>query len=91
MLALWVLWAVLTIVVISLAIARKFTARKDDEYLHLADAEVAAIPQQAVIANRLDRLDHWGKTLTVVDVVFGAVLVAMLCYRVWQQGQMIVN
>jgi hypothetical protein len=86
MLALWIAWSVLTLVVISLAIARKIAARNDDEYVHLAEGEVAAIPQQVAVAAKLEKIDHWGKTLTVVDVLFGLALVAVLCFNAWQQG-----
>jgi hypothetical protein len=91
MLTLWIIWSVLTLVVISLAIARKVVARKDDEYVHLADAELTAIPQQAALANKLDRLDSWGKNLTIVDVAFSILIVAILCYKAWQQSQIITN
>ena len=86
MLALWIAWAVLTLVVISLAVARKIAARRDDEYVHLAVGEAAAISQQVAVAEKLDKIDHWGKTLTVVDVVFGLVLVALACFNAWQQS-----
>lgn len=91
MLALWIVWSALTLVVISLAVARRVAAGKDDEYVHLSDAETAAIPRQLAIANKLDRLDTWGKRLTVVDAVFGLVLVAILIYQTWQQSQTIPN
>lgn len=91
MLTLWIVWSVLTLVVVSLAIARKVVARKEDEYVHLADAEMAAIPQQAAIANKLDRLDTWGKGLTIVDAAFSLLIVAILCYKAWQQSQIITN
>jgi hypothetical protein len=91
MLTLWIVWLVLTLVVISLAVARKVVARKDDEYVHLADAELASIPRQAALANKLDRLDTWGKGLTIVDVAFSLVIVAILCYKAWMQSQIIAN
>jgi len=90
MIALWIIWSALTLVVISLA-ARKVAAGKDDEYVHLSDAETAAIPQQLAVANKLDKLDTWGKRLTIVDVVFGLVLVSMLVYQTWQANQTLPN
>jgi len=86
MLALWVVWSVLTLVVISLAVARKVAARKDDEYIHLADSEAMAIGQQVAVAGKLETIDRWGKRLTIVDFVFGLVLVAIMCYTAWQQS-----
>jgi hypothetical protein len=91
MLALWIVWLVLTLVVVSLAIARKVVARKEDEFVHLSDAEMGAIPRQTALANKLDRLDTWGKSLTIVDAAFSLAIVAILCYQAWQQSQIIAN
>ena len=91
MFMLWMVWAALTLVVISLGVARRVAARKDDEYVHLSDAELAAIPQQLAVANKLERIDTWGKRLTVVDVAFGLVLLAVLIYQTWQQTASLPN
>lgn len=89
MFALWMLWLALTLVVLSLAVARKITARKDDECVHLADSEAVAIGQQVAVAGKLEKIDRWGKTLTIVDVAFGLVLVGIMCYTAWQQSQVL--
>jgi len=87
MFALWIVWSALTLLVILLAVARKFAAGKTDEYVHLADGETGAIGQQVAVAGKLDIIDRWGKTLTIVDVVFGFVLVVVMCISAWQQSQ----
>jgi hypothetical protein len=87
MLALWVLWAILTLLVIGLALFRKFTAHFDeDDLVHLADGEANLIPKQLAVANKLDRIDSWGKTLTVVAGLFGLVLVSIMLFTAWQQS-----
>ncbi len=86
MLALWIVWAVLTLFVISLAVARRFTARKEDDLVHLSETAEPVIAQQLTVANKLDKIDHWGKLLTVVDVVFGFALVAITLYTTWQHS-----
>lgn len=91
MLALWVVWGVLTAVVISLAVARKVAARNGDEYLHLVESEAAATAQQITVSHKLDWIDHWGKTLTVVDVLFGAALVVVMFYTAWNQSQQMIR
>ncbi len=83
MLTLWIVWAVLTLVVISLAVFRKLAAGKEDAYVHLADAETNVVSQQVTVAQKLDKIDSWGKTLTVVDVAFLVVLLSVLCYNAW--------
>jgi len=89
MLALWIVWSILTLIVIGLALARKVAAYKEDDLVHLAAGEEREIPRQVVIARRLDKIDSWGKTLTVVDVVFGVVLVGIVLFRAWQDSLII--
>jgi hypothetical protein len=86
MLALWIVWAALTLFVIGLAIARKITARNEDDLVHLAGGAERAISQQISVAQKLDWYDRWGKTLTVVDGVFGLVLVAIMLYMAWRDS-----
>jgi hypothetical protein len=84
MLALWIAWATLTIVVMMLAIFRKFSARNQDSCVHLTDAEAPAIIEQATVVGKLDKVDHWGKTLTVVDIAFLAVMRGIVFYNAWR-------
>lgn len=86
MLALWIIWFVLTLFVIGLAIARKIAARNEDDLVHLAVGAEQAISQQVVVAQKLEWFDRWGKTLTVVDGLFAVVLLAIVFYRAWQEG-----
>ncbi|HUK90694.1 MAG TPA: hypothetical protein VLZ81_09870 [Blastocatellia bacterium] len=86
MLTLWIVWAVLTLAVITLAVYRKMATRHEDDYVHLADAETQVISQQVTVAQRLEKIDSWGKTLTIVDVAFLAVILAVMCYNAWQSS-----
>ena len=87
MLALWILWAVLTLTLIGLALFRKFEAHfHEDDLVHLAEGESKFIPNQVATARLLDKLDSWGKTLTVVDVLFGLTLVAVVLWNGWRQS-----
>lgn len=87
MLALWIVWAVLTLALVGLALYRKFEAHfHEDDLVHLAAGESKFIPNQVATARLLDKLDNWGKTLTVVDVVFGLTLVAVVLWNGWQQS-----
>lgn len=83
MLTLWIIWCVLTMVVITLAVLRKVSARNEDGIVHLADSEAGSISQQASIAGKLDRIDTWGKALTVLDLAFLAVMLGIVCYNAW--------
>lgn len=86
MLALWIVWAALTLFVIGLAIARKIAARNEDDLVHLASGADQAITQQVVVARKLEWFDHWGKTLTVVDGMLGLMLVAIMLYMAWKDS-----
>ncbi len=84
MLTLWIIWCVLTLAVITLAILRKVSARHEDSYVHLADSEARSISEQASVAGKLDRMDSWGKTLTVLDLAFLAVMLGIVLYNAWR-------
>ena len=87
MLALWIVWLALTLLLIGLALYRKFEARfHEDDLLHLAEGEAKLIPNQVATARLLDKIDGWGKTLTVVDAVFGLTLLAVFLYNAWQES-----
>jgi len=85
MFAFCVAWIVLAAVVIALATFRKVAARKEDDFLHLAQPD--AIPQQFSVARRLDRIDQWGKILTTALVVYGLALLLAFCYIGWVNSQ----
>ncbi len=86
MLTLWIVWALLTVAVIMLAIYRKFASRNEDAFVHLAESEAPVISQQVSVANKLEKIDYWGKTLTVLDVAFFVVLVLVICYNAWRSS-----
>ena len=91
MLALWIIWFVLTLTVIGLAIARKIAARNEDDLVHLTGGAEQAISQQVAVAQRLEWFDHWGKTLTIADGLFALVLVSIMLYSAWQQSLAVVK
>jgi hypothetical protein len=86
MLTLWIAWAALTVAVITLALFRKFATRYEDAYVHLADSEAAVISEQVTVARKLDKIDYWGKTLTIVDVAFLVVLLGIAIYNAWAKS-----
>jgi hypothetical protein len=76
-----VVWAVLAIVVLFLIVWRKLVASHEDDSLHVAHA--GAIQQQVGVAHKLEQIDKWGKTLTVIAVVFGLILAGVYFYQMW--------
>jgi len=63
-------WAVLTTIVVILAIYRRRLDLKVDDTLHVLDADAPVIPAQAEVAKRLAVIDRWGKILTVLAVLY---------------------
>jgi hypothetical protein len=74
----------LALVVIAMIAWRKAVARGEDDTLHVLQGD--ALPQQSAVAQKLDMIDKWGKTLTVIAVVFGLLLAGLYVYQVWVQG-----
>jgi len=76
-----VAWAVLTIVVLALALARYLVSFREDDNIHLSEAESGMITNQMSIFGKLDAIDRWGKVLTVVALLTGLVLAGIYLYQ----------
>jgi hypothetical protein len=77
------LWGVLAASVLVLIVWRKAVGRNEDDTLHVLHGE--ALPQQAAVAHKLDVIDRWGKTLTIVTVAFGVLIAGVFVYQTWVQ------
>jgi hypothetical protein len=73
-------FAVLAAAVIALFAYRLHVAHTEDDTLHVLD-DIAA--KQVAVANKLERIDRWGKWLTAFTVVFGALVGAFYAYRMF--------
>lgn len=78
-----VLWAIMAIGVIALIVIRKRIASGEDDTLHVMEGDAAMIPHQKEIAHKLEVVDRWGKSLTVLTVVFGLIVGALWVYQGW--------
>jgi hypothetical protein len=81
-----ILWAVLAISVVMLALFRKVVAQQEDDILHLSEGSGRLVESQSQVARKLDAIDHWGKILTVIGVVYGLVLIGVYTYQFWQEN-----
>jgi len=86
-----VLWACLALTVAGLALYRKFVANHEDDFIHVGEAEANLIPKQIEVANKLDFIDRWGKLLTVIVAVTGAILAAIYLYLLYQESLKLVG
>lgn len=83
-----ILWSILALVVLGLALYRKLiTMHSDDELVHLAAGEQKLIPQQVALSAKLDKIDRWGKILTIATVVSGLVIASFYLWGAWQSSQ----
>ncbi len=79
----FIAWAVLAIAVLALALARYLVSFREDENIHLSEGEKSLISEQNTIFRKLDAIDRWGKSLTVLEAVTGLTLaVVYLCQRI---------
>ncbi len=85
------IWAVLATVVIFLALYRRRLNHKVDELLHVLDAEAPLIGTQAEVAKKIDKVDLWGKTLTVLATLYGLALVGYYIYTVFADTSVKMN
>ncbi len=79
-----VAWLAIASVVVGLAVYRKLISRFEDDTLHVSEGDTSRVAQQTFVAHRLEVVDKWGKSLTIVAVVFGAILFGIYIYGVWQ-------
>jgi hypothetical protein len=77
-------WAVLGITVLALAAYRTQLGHREDDHIHFTDTEAALVNQQTQFANRVDVIEKWGKTLTVLLVLYGIALGAYYLYTLFQ-------
>jgi hypothetical protein len=78
-----VIWAVLATVVVFLALYRRRLYMKTDELLHVLDAEAPLVATQNEIGKKLEKVDFWGKTLTVIVGLYALAIAGMYIYRLF--------
>ena len=81
-----IFWAILGIGTLGLAVYRKFVSMREDDYLHLSAGEERYIPQQVATFRKLETIDRWGVSLTVVTLVVGLALASIYLYEAWMRG-----
>lgn len=79
-------WGVLAVIVVLLALYRRTIASHEDDSLHVSDPGGAVVAQQALLARRLERIDRWGKILTVIALVAGLALAGAYLYHGWVES-----
>jgi hypothetical protein len=78
-----VLWAIMALAVLTLIVIRRRIASGEDDSLHVMEGAARMIPHQQEIAHKLEVIDRWGKSLTVLTLVFGLIVGALWVYQGW--------
>ena len=52
--------------------------------VHLGAGEEKEIPRQVSLARKMDAIDSWGKTMTVIIAVIGLGLATTYLYQAWE-------
>jgi len=81
-----VTWVVIAGVVLCLALYRRFISSEEFDTLHIQEAEAGMITQQQVLASRLNKIDSWGKYLTIGVIGYGLVIACAYLYQAWQSN-----
>jgi hypothetical protein len=71
------IWSVFAIAVLALAIYRKILANHEDGSLHVADGTSDLVPAQIAHAHRMEVVERWGKSLTIVVGLAALVMLAI--------------
>jgi hypothetical protein len=70
--------------VVMLAVYRRYVAQhQEDDFLHVHDGDGGLVAKQRTVAHRLQVLDAWGKSMTVLAVVLGLAFALIHAYRTW--------
>lgn len=77
------IWAGLATVLVFLALYRRRIYMKSDEVLHVLDADAPLVSTQEVVAKKLEKIDRWGKILTVLVVLYGLGIAGMYLYTMF--------
>ena len=78
------LWMVLGSVTLALAVYRWILSAHNENVVHLGAGEEKEIPRQMSLARKIDAIDRWGKTMTVVTAVIGLGLATAYLYQAWE-------
>ena len=83
-----ILWSLLGLLVLGLALYRKFIAlHEEDDLVHLSEGEARLIPHQVAVNSKIQKIDRLGEILTVATVIGGLAIAAVYLYGAWVASQ----
>jgi len=82
-------WAILAVLVLVLAIYRAMLASHEDESIHVSEVEASQVAEQRKVFSKLNRVEFWGKLLTVVTILYGLAIAGAYLYHAWLQSSQV--
>jgi hypothetical protein len=73
-------WCLLALTVLGLALYRKLASLREDGLIHIGPGQEKLIPKQVALFNKLELIDCWGTTLTVIVAASGLFLALLYLY-----------
>lgn len=73
-------WILLAVIVLALALYRKFVSTHGDNYVHMSEGEARLIPHQVSINQTIEKIDRWGESLTILTLITGLGLACLYFY-----------
>ena len=70
----------LATILAAVALYRRRISMKSDETLHLMDAEAPLVSGQEEAGKQLDKIDRWGKALTILVIVYALAIAGYYLY-----------
>jgi hypothetical protein len=85
------IFVVLGLVTLGLALYRRLITADEEDVVRLGPGEEREIPKQQALAQRLNVIDRWGKTLTVLTLIIGIGIGCAYLYKAWLDPSSVPN
>ena len=79
-------WAVLAVCVLALLGYRVLLAHRDDATLDIMEKNAGVIALQKCAIEKIGSIDRWGKSLTVLTILYGLVIGGVYLSRGWLEA-----
>ena len=80
------IWGAVLAAYATVSVMRWSVGKREDDHLHVLDAEQQLVATQSSVAHKLDVLDRWKTALIVLLVLVGLLVGAAQVWTVWQHS-----
>jgi len=82
-------WAIMAVAVLGLALYKFTLSGHEDESLHVSEVEARQVAEQQQVFVKLNRVEFWGKLLTVLVILYGLAIAGAYLYHSWVQSSQV--